>query len=81
MVYYKFIMRIGDCLYYEYYPEGKGTPGLLSVMVDGLGRVRLEKSKDDYEWIAYFSHSCSSIERRLKTRPYVIPLWGVAAWY
>lgn len=81
MVYYKFIFRIGDCLYYEYYPEGREAAGMLSVMVGGTGRAWLEKSTDEYEWSAYFSHSCTSIERKLTEKPHIIPLWGMAAWY
>jgi len=81
MVEFYFVMRIGDALYYEYYPEGKDYPGLVSIMTNGKGRCILEVSKypnGPEHW--YWGHTLSALERMLE-KNYVIPLRGMSAWY
>lgn len=79
MVTFEFLKQENNLIYYLYYPEGKGKPGIVSISIDGEIWNYEQQSEDDFRLI-YCSHVLAWISDELK-RSNTIPKNGKVVWY
>ena len=79
MVTFEFLKQENNLIYYLYYPEGKGKPGIVSISIDGE-IWNIERQSEDDCLKNYALHVLAYISEKLKLDSN-IPKKDRVVWY